>query len=375
MSRVYNFSAGPSCLPEEVLRECAAEMLDCNGTGQSVMEMSHRSAAYEPIIADAETMVRKLMHVPDNYKVLFVQGGGSTQFAMVAQNLGIRHKKAAYIETGVWAKKAAAEAKKLGIAVDVIASSKDKQYSYIPRVETVTGDYDYVYICLNNTIMGTHYEYIPDTGTIPLVADISSCVLSEPLDVSKFGLLFAGAQKNLAPAGVTLVIVREDLIPEPEQCLPGTPTMLAYKTHADNGSMYNTPPCYTIYVLGKVLHWIERNGGAEGMLKRNKEKADYLYDFLDHSDFYHATAEKGSRSLMNVPFLTKYSTGATDDASLAKEKEINSASVKNAEAAGLVNLKGHRLVGGMRASIYNAMPLDGVKALVAFMQQFAEEHK
>ncbi|MBD5427219.1 MAG: 3-phosphoserine/phosphohydroxythreonine transaminase [Treponema sp.] len=375
MSRVYNFSAGPSCLPEEVLRECAAEMLDCNGTGQSVMEMSHRSAAYEPIIADAEAMVRKLMHVPDNYKVLFVQGGGSTQFAMVAQNLGIRHKKAAYIETGVWAKKAAAEAKKLGIAVDVIASSKDKQYSYIPRVETVTGDYDYVYICLNNTIMGTHYEYIPDTGTIPLVADISSCVLSEPLDVSKFGLLFAGAQKNLAPAGVTLVIVREDLIPEPEQCLPGTPTMLAYKTHADNGSMYNTPPCYTIYVLGKVLHWIERNGGAEGMLKRNKEKADYLYDFLDHSDFYHATAEKGSRSLMNVPFLTKYSTGATDDASLAKEKEINSAFVKNAEAAGLVNLKGHRLVGGMRASIYNAMPLDGVKALVAFMQQFAEEHK
>lgn len=375
MSRVYNFSAGPSCLPEEVLRECAAEMLDCNGTGQSVMEMSHRSAAYEPIIADAEAMVRKLMHVPDNYKVLFVQGGGSTQFAMVAQNLGIKHKKAAYIETGVWAKKAAAEAKKLGVAVDVIASSKDKQYSYIPRVETVTGDYDYVYICLNNTIMGTHYEYIPDTGTIPLVVDISSCVLSEPLDVSKFGLLFAGAQKNLAPAGVTLVIVREDLIPDPEQCLPGTPTMLAYKTHADNGSMYNTPPCYTIYVLGKVLHWIERNGGAEGMIKRNKEKADYLYDFLDHSDFYHATAEKGSRSLMNVPFLTKYSTGATDDASLAKEKEINSAFVKNAEAAGLVNLKGHRLVGGMRASIYNAMPLDGVKALVAFMKQFAEEHK
>lgn len=375
MSRVYNFSAGPSCLPEEVLRECAAEMLDCNGTGQSVMEMSHRSAAYEPIIADAEAMVRKLMRVPDNYKVLFVQGGGSTQFAMVAQNLGIKHKKAAYIETGVWAKKAAAEAKKLGVAVDIIASSKDKQYSYIPRVETVTGDYDYVYICLNNTIMGTHYEYIPDTGAIPLVADISSCVLSEPLDVSKFGLLFAGAQKNLAPAGVTLVIVREDLIPEPEQCLPGTPTMLAYKTHADNGSMYNTPPCYTIYVLGKVLHWIERNGGAEGMLKRNKEKADYLYDYLDHSDFYHATAEKGSRSLMNVPFLTKYSTGATDDASLAKEKEINSAFVKQAEAAGLVNLKGHRLVGGMRASIYNAMPLDGVKALVAFMQQFAEEHK
>lgn len=375
MSRVYNFSAGPSCLPEEVLRECAAEMLDYKGTGQSVMEMSHRSSAYEPIIEDAEATVRRLMNVPDNYKVLFVQGGGSTQFAMVAQNLGIRHKKAAYIETGVWAKKAAAEAKKLGVAVDIIASSKDKNYSYIPRVEKITGDYDYAYICLNNTIMGTHYEYIPDTGSIPLVADISSCVLSEPLDVTKFGLLFAGAQKNLAPAGVTLVIVREDLIPEPDDCLPGTPTMLAYKTHAENGSMYNTPPCYTIYVLGKVLHWIEKNGGAEGMARRNREKADLLYGYLDASDFYHATAEKGSRSLMNVPFLTKYSAGATDEASLAKEKEINSAFVKEAEAVGLVNLKGHRLVGGMRASIYNAMTLDGVKALIAFMDKFAAENK
>ena len=377
MARVYNFSAGPSCLPEEVLKECAAEMLDYNGTGQSVMEMSHRSKAYEPIIEDAEKMVRKLMNVPENYKVLFVQGGGSTQFAMVAQNLGIKNKKAAYIETGVWAKKAAAEAKKLGIAVDVIASSKDKNYSYIPKVEKVTGDYDYVYICFNNTIMGTHYEYIPETGDIPLVADISSCVLSEPLDVSKFGLLFAGAQKNLAPAGVTLVIVREDLIPEPEACLPGTPTMLAYKTHADNGSMYNTPPCYTIYVLDKVLHWIEKNGGAEGMLKRNQEKADYLYNYLDNNEgnFYHATTEKGSRSLMNVPFLTKYSTGATDEASVAKEKEINDKFVKEAAAAGLVNLKGHRLVGGMRASIYNAMNLDGVKALVEFMKKFAEANK
>lgn len=388
MKRVYNFSAGPSCLPEDVLRECAAEMLDYNGTGQSVMEMSHRSKAYEPIIADAEAMVRKLMSVPENYKVLFVQGGGSTQFAMVAQNLGIKRRKAAYIETGVWAKKAAAEAKKLGIAVDVIASSKDRNYSYIPRVEKISGDYDYAYICLNNTIMGTHYEYIPDTGDIPLVADISSCVLSEPLDVSKFGLLFAGAQKNLAPAGVTLVIIREDLIPEPDACLPGTPTMLAYKTHADNGSMYNTPPCYTIYVLDKVLHWIEKNGGAEGMERRNKEKADFLYNFLDASDFYHATAEKGSRSLMNVPFLTKYSTAETaaaskkdeaertdaEKAALAKEKEVNAAFVKQAEAAGLVNLKGHRLVGGMRASIYNAMTLDGVKALVDFMQKFAAEN-
>ncbi|MGN0729750.1 3-phosphoserine/phosphohydroxythreonine transaminase [Treponema sp.] len=372
MSRVYNFSAGPSCLPEEVLKECAAEMLDYNGTGQSVMEMSHRSKAYESIIEDAEAMVRKLMNVPDNYKVLFVQGGGSTQFAMVAENLGIHTGKAAYINTGVWAKKAAAEAKKLGIKVDVIASSEDRNFSYIPKVQKVEGDYDYVYICFNNTIMGTHYEYIPDTGNIPLVADISSCVLSEPIDVSKFGLLFAGAQKNLAPAGVTLVIIREDLITETP--LAGTPTMLSYKTHADNGSMYNTPPCYTIYVLDKVLHWIEKNGGAEGMYRRNKEKADYLYDFLDSSDFYHATTEKGSRSLMNVPFLTKYSTGASDEASLAKEKEINDKFVKEAAAAGLVNLKGHRLVGGMRASIYNAMTLDGVKALVEFMKKFAAEN-
>ena len=375
MSRVYNFSAGPSCLPEEVLKECAAEMMDYNGTGQSVMEMSHRSKAFEPIIQDAEAMVRKLMKVPENYKVLFLQGGGSTQFAMVAENLGIHTGKAAYIETGVWAKKAAAEAKKLGVEVDVIASSKDKGYSYIPKVEKIEGDYDYAYICFNNTIMGTHYEYIPDTGKIPLVADISSCVLSEELDVSKFGLLFAGAQKNLAPAGVTLVIIREDLIPEVENCRPGTPTMLAYKTHADNDSMYNTPPCYTIYVLDKVLHWIEKNGGAAGINKKNVEKANYLYDYLDSSDFFRATTEKGSRSLMNVPFLTKYSTGATDEASVAKEKEINDKFVKEAAAAGLVNLKGHRLVGGMRASIYNAMTLDGVKALVEFMKKFAEENK
>lgn len=375
MNRVYNFSAGPSCLPEDVLKECAAEMLDYNGTGQSVMEMSHRSKAYEPIIQDAEAMVRKLMNVPENYKILFLQGGGSTQFAMVAQNLGIHTGKAAYIETGVWAKKAAAEAKHLGVDVTTIASSKDRNYSYIPKVEKIEGDYDYAYICFNNTIMGTHYEYIPETGNIPLVADISSCVLSEELDVSKFGLLFAGAQKNLAPAGVTLVIIREDLIPEPEQCRAGTPTMSMYKTHADNGSMYNTPPCYTIYVLGKMLHWIEKNGGAKGIHKLNVEKADYLYKFLDSSDFYHATAEKGSRSLMNVPFLTKYSTGATDEASVAKEKEINDKFVKEAAAAGLVNLKGHRLVGGMRASIYNAMTLDGVKALVEFMKKFAEENK
>ena len=388
MARVYNFSAGPSCLPEDVLKECAAEMMEYGTTGQSVMEMSHRSKAYEPIIQDAEAMIRKLMNVPENYKVLFVQGGGSTQFAMVAQNLGIKNKKAAYIETGVWAKKAAAEAKHLGVAVDVIASSKDKNYSYIPKVEKVEGDYDYVYVCFNNTIMGTHYEYIPETGNIPLVADMSSCILSEEIDVSKFGLIFAGAQKNLAPAGVTLVIVREDLIPEPDACLPGTPTMSMYKTHADNDSMYNTPPCYTIYVLGKVLHWIEKKGGAKGINKLNVEKAKYLYDFLDSSDFYHATTEPGSRSLMNVPFLTKYSNDVTkaaakvdeaeqtaeQKAALAKEKEINAKFVKEAEAAGFVNLKGHRLVGGMRASIYNAMTLDGVKALVEFMKKFAENN-
>ena len=288
-----------------------------------------------------------------------------------------------------WLHRTSVSRTKLGVAVDVIASSKDKNYSYIPRVEKIEGDYDYAYICFNNTIMGTHYEYIPETGNIPLVADISSCVLSEELDVSKFGLLFAGAQKNLAPAGVTLVIIRDDLICEPEACLPGTPTMLCYKTHADNDSMYNTPPCYTIYVLGKVLHWIEKNGGAAGINKLNVAKADYLYNFLDTSDFYHATAEKGSRSLMNVPFLTKYSTAETaaaskkdeadrtdaEKAALAKEKEINDKFVKEAAAAGLVNLKGHRLVGGMRASIYNAMSIEGVKALVEFMKKFAAENK
>ena len=363
MDRVYNFSAGPSCLPEEVLKECAAEMLNYNGTGQSVMEMSHRSAAFKPIITEAEAKVRKLMNVPDNYKILFLQGGGSTQFAMIPLNLGIKHKKAAYIRTGVWAKKAAAEAKKF-ITVDEIASSEDKGFSYIPRVEKVTGDYDYVYICFNNTIMGTHYEYIPDTGDIPLVADISSCILSEPLDVTKFGLLYAGAQKNLGPAGVTVVIIRDDLITETP--LAGTPTMLTYKTHVDGESMYNTPPCYAIYVVGKVLGWIEKNGGAEGMGKRNHEKADYLYNYLDNSNFYHATAAKGSRSLMNVPFLTKY-TGEEADA-------INKKFVKEAAAAGLANLGGHRLVGGMRASIYNAMTLEGVKKLVEFMEKFAKEN-
>lgn len=365
MGRVYNFSAGPSCLPEDVLKECAAEMLDYNGSGQSVMEMSHRSAIYQTIIDDAQNMVRKLMNVPNNYKVLFLQGGGSTQFAMAALNLGNKTGKAAYINTGVWSKKAAAEAKHLGLSVDTIASSEDRNFCYIPKVDKIAGDYDYAYICFNNTIMGTHYEYIPETGDIPLVADISSCVLSEPLDVSKFGLLFAGAQKNLAPAGVTLVIIRDDLITDSPRT--ATPTMLTYKTHSDNGSMFNTPPCYTIYVLGKVLHWIEKNGGACGMGRLNHEKADFLYNYLDNNEFFHATVDKGSRSIMNVPFLTKYS--GQDN-----EKAINDKFVKEATAAGLVNLKGHRLVGGMRASIYNAMTFDGVKALVNFMKEFAKNN-
>lgn len=376
MSRVYNFSAGPSALPEEVLKEAAEEMLDCNGTGQSVMEMSHRSKAYEPIIQETEALVRELLNVPENYKVLFLQGGASLQFAMIPMNLK-KLGKAAYVNTGVWSKKAIAEAKKY-LTVDVLATSEDKNFSYIPTVEPVVGDYDYLYYTMNNTIMGTKWSYIPEAkrpdGTpIPLVTDASSCILSEPLDISKFGVVFAGAQKNLAPAGVTLVIIREDLIPE-TPAVENTPTMLQYKTHSDNDSMFNTPPCYTIYMMGKVLKWIKRNGGAQGMAKRNQEKADLFYNYLDNSPFYHATAQKGSRSLMNIPFLTKYSTGATDEASVAKEKEINDKFVKGATAAGLVNLKGHRLVGGMRASIYNAMSIEGVKALIAFMDKFAAEN-
>lgn len=376
MSRVYNFSAGPSALPEEVLKEAAEEMLDCNGTGQSVMEMSHRSKAYEPIIQETEALVRELLNVPENYKVLFLQGGASLQFAMIPMNLK-KLGKAAYVNTGVWSKKAIAEAKKY-LTVDVLATSEDKNFSYIPTVEPVVGDYDYLYYTMNNTIMGTKWAYIPEAkrpdGTpIPLVTDASSCILSEPLDISKFGVVFAGAQKNLAPAGVTLVIIREDLIPE-TPVVENTPTMLQYKTHSDNDSMFNTPPCYTIYMMGKVLKWIKKNGGAQGMAKRNQEKADLFYNYLDNSPFYHATAAVGSRSLMNIPFLTKYSTGATDEASVAKEKEINDKFVKAATAAGLVNLKGHRLVGGMRASIYNAMSIEGVKALIAFMDKFAAEN-
>ena len=328
------------------------------------MEMSHRSKAYKAIIEDAEAMVRKLLDVPDTYSVLFLQGGASTQFAMVPLNLGIRHKKAAYINTGIWAGKAIQEARKY-VAVDVVASSEDKAFTYIPHVEKIAGDYDYAYICLNNTIKGTHYEYIPDAGAIPLVADISSCVLSEPLDIRAFGLVFAGAQKNLGPAGVTLVIVRNDLLTETPR--EETPTMLSYKTHADEGSLYNTPPCYAIYVLGKVLHWIDANGGATGMKKRNQEKAQLLYDYLDASGVYHATVAPGSRSLMNIPFLTK----ETDP---AKADELNKVFVAEAATAGLINLAGHRTVGGMRASLYNAMPIEGVRALIAFMDEFAKKY-
>lgn len=364
MERVYNFAAGPSCLPEEVLRKCAAEMLNYEGTGESVMEMSHRSKEYQAIIDETRNLVRRLMKVPDNYEILFLQGGASTQFAMVALNLGIKTGKAAYINTGVWSKKAIAEAKKLGINVDVIASSEDLNFCYIPDVKTISGDYDYAHITFNNTIMGTHYSYIPETQNIPLVADISSCILSEPLDVSKFGILYAGAQKNLAPAGVTLVIIRKDLITDnPRQF---TPTMLTYKTHADNSSMFNTPPCYVIYVMKNVLSWIEHNGGTQGMKERNWKKAKLLYDYLDNSKYYHATAKQGSRSLMNVPFLTK----ETDE---AKAKEVNKRFVEGAKLKGLINLAGHRLVGGMRASIYNAMPITGVEALIDYMEEFANK--
>ncbi|MDR1748264.1 MAG: 3-phosphoserine/phosphohydroxythreonine transaminase [Spirochaetaceae bacterium] len=361
MKRVFNFSAGPSCLPLEVLETAAAEMTDYKGSGQSVMEMSHRSKVYEPIIGGTESLVRELLSVPENYDVLFLQGGASTQFAMVPMNLK-KKGRAAYIDTGVWSDKAIKEAGKY-LEVDVLATSKDRAYSYIPAVKTVSGGYDYAHITLNNTIVGTAWQDIPECGDIPLVTDASSCILSGPLDVSRFGIIYAGAQKNLGPAGVTLVIIRKDLVTG--ETVPGTPTMLNYKIHADNDSMYNTPPCYSIYMMGLVLEWVKRNGGAEGMLKRNREKAKLFYDFLDSGRYYKGTAEKESRSLMNIPFVT----GETDP---EKAAALNKKFVAEATAAGLVNLAGHRLVGGMRASIYNAMGLDGVKALIAFMEQFSK---
>ena len=359
MKRVYNFSAGPACLPEEVLKEAAEEMLDYNGSGMSVMEMSHRSLAFDQIIRTAEQDLRDLMQIPDNYKVLFLQGGASQQFAMIPMNL-MKNRVADYIVTGQWAKKAWQEAQKYGKA-NKIASSEDKIFSYIPDCSDlpISPDADYVYICENNTIYGTKFKELPNTKGKTLVADVSSCFLSEPVDVTKYGIIYGGVQKNIGPAGMVIAIIREDLITE--DVLPGTPTMLTYKTHADAGSLYNTPNCYCIYMCGKVFKWLKKNGGLSAMKEKNEKKAAILYNYLDESRLFHGTVEKKDRSLMNVPFVTG-------------DKELDAKFVKEAEAAGLVNLKGHRTVGGMRASIYNAMPLEGVEALVAFMKKFEEEN-
>ncbi|MGN1444320.1 MAG: 3-phosphoserine/phosphohydroxythreonine transaminase [Acutalibacteraceae bacterium] len=360
MSRVYNFSAGPSMLPESVLNKAADEMLDYQGSGQSVMEMSHRSKIYKTIIDGAEALMRELMNIPDNYKVLFLQGGASTQFAAIPLNFMNKSGKADYIVTGQWAKKALAEAQKYGDA-KAVASSADKTFTYIPKTkrEDFRPDADYVYICMNNTIYGTVYHELPDTGDIPLIADISSCFLSEPLDVSKFAMVYGGAQKNVAPAGLTIAIIREDMLGKARDI---TPTMLNYQIHADNGSMYNTPPCYTIYICKLVLEWIKNLGGLEKMQLRNEAKAKMLYDFLDSSKMFRGTVVPEDRSLMNVPFVTD-------------SDELNAKFIKEAEEAGFVNLKGHRTVGGMRASIYNAMPVEGVEKLVAFMKKFEEDNQ
>ena len=359
MARVYNFSAGPAVLPEEVLLEAAAEMLDYNGTGMGVMEMSHRSKAYQQIIDTAEADLRDLMGIPDNYKVLFLQGGASQQFAMIPMNL-MKNGVADYIITGAWAKKAWQEAQKYGKA-NAVASSADKMFSYIPDCSDlpISEDADYVYICENNTIYGTKFHQLPNTKGKLLVSDVSSCFLSEPVDVTKYGMIYGGVQKNIGPAGVVIAIIREDLIRE--DVLPGTPTMLQYKIHADNGSMYNTPPAYGIYICGKVFKWLKKMGGLEAMQARNQQKAKVLYDFLDASRMFKGTVEKKDRSLMNVPFVTG-------------NQELDAKFVKEAEAAGFVNLKGHRSVGGMRASIYNAMPLEGVEKLVAFMADFEQRN-
>jgi len=359
MSRVYNFSAGPSMLPLQVLEECAKDMLDYKGSGMSVMEMSHRSPVYDEIIKDAEAKLRQLMNIPDNYKVLFLQGGASTQFAAVPLNLMNKNKKADYIVSGQFSGKAQKEATKYG-DVKIAASSKDANFSFVPKTDrsSFREDADYVHICFNNTIYGTKFPYIPDTGDIPLVADMSSCIISEPVDVSKFGMIYAGAQKNMAPAGLTLVIIREDLMGNAREDIP---VMLDYKTMADNDSMYNTPPCYCIYVAKLVYEWILGLGGLEEMKKLNEKKANLLYDYLDSQDYYIAPVEKESRSMMNVTFVT-------GDADLDKKF------AKEAEAQGLKNLKGHRSVGGMRASIYNAMPYEGVEKLVAFMDEFAKNN-
>ena len=359
MSRVYNFSAGPAVLPEEVLKEAAAEMLDYQGTGMSVMEMSHRSKAYQRIIDEAEADLRELMNIPENYKVLFLQGGAHLQFAMVPMNL-MKNKVADYIITGQWAKRAWKEAQKFGKA-NAIASSEDETFSYIPDCSDlpISPDADYVYICENNTIYGTKFKTLPNTKGKLLVSDVSSCFLSEPMDVSKYGIIYGGVQKNIGPAGVVIAIIREDLITD--DVLPGTPTMLQYKTHADNGSMYNTPPAYGIYICGKVFKWLKKQGGLAVMKERNEAKAQILYDFLDRSQLFKGTVRKEDRSLMNVPFVTG-------------DKDLDAKFIKEAEAAGFTNLKGHRSVGGMRASIYNAMPQEGVEKLVAFMEEFEKNN-
>jgi phosphoserine aminotransferase len=356
MERVFNFSAGPSMLPIEVLQRAASEMLCYQDSGMSVMEMSHRSPVYEKIIADAETLLRKVMEIPDNYKVLFLQGGASTQFAAVPLNLLRSSGKADYILSGQFSTKAYQEAQKYGDIV-AVASSKDGNFSYVPKTQRqdFRSDADYVHICYNNTIYGTKFPYIPDTGDIPLVADMSSCILSEPFDVSKFGMIYAGAQKNMAPAGLTVVIIREDLL---GYARPDTPSMLDYKLMADNGSMYNTPPCYCIYVAKLVYEWILSLGGLQSMKERNEKKAKLLYDYLDSQNYYLAPVQKESRSMMNVTFVT----GNAD---------LDKKFAAQASEQGLKNLKGHRSVGGMRASIYNAMPYEGVEKLVAFMKEFA----
>lgn len=357
--RVYNFSAGPAMLPEEVLKRAADEMLEYGTSGQSVMEMSHRSKEYQAIIDSVEAGLREVMSIPDNYKVLFLQGGASSQFAMIPLNLMNKNNKADFVITGQWANKAYQEASRYG-KCNVVASSKDKTFSYIPELDKSKFDpeADYFHICYNNTIYGTRFNELPETGDVPLVADMSSCILSEPVDVSKFGLIYAGAQKNMGPAGLTVVIIREDLI---GNAMEMTPTMFNYKIHADNGSMYNTPPTYGIYILGLVLDWIKEMGGLTEMEKRNKRKAELLYSFLDSSKLFKATVQGKDRSLMNVPFVTG-------------NEELDAKFVSEAKKAGLINIKGHRTVGGMRASIYNAMPYEGVEKLVEFMRKFEAEN-
>lgn len=359
MARVYNFSAGPAVLPEGVLKKAADEMLDYKGCGMSVMEMSHRGKEFKEIYQEAEANLRQIMKIPQNYKVLFLQGGASLQFSMVPLNLIGKNKKADYVNTGQWTKKAIKEAKKY-LDVNVVASSEAENFTVIPKldVNNFSKDADYFYIATNNTIYGTSYKEIPQTGDVPLVGDMSSNILSEPVDVSKFGIIFAGAQKNMGPAGVTLVIVREDLI---KGVADNIPVLLDYKTHADAGSMFNTPPCFSIYMAGLVFDWIKQEGGLETIQKNNQLKANLIYDYLDASNLFSSPVEKASRSLMNIPFVTG-------------NEEMDAKFIQQAAAKGLKTLKGHRTVGGMRASIYNAMPIDGVKALVAFMQEFEKSN-